>query len=347
MGKVFKRGGKVRLQNGKAAKDTSGVDCPCCGATPTHIQAKECDDDTAADLWFEYNGDDGTIVTDTALGDATPLPFYFSIGGVCYYVEANNTKSDTPGTLASGYTEQLECCCTAPVTEIWVFRWTARYDCTGGWTGPTQSSRACEATGEAIRRWYKTAVDSEGCDYEFVQTGPCCLDEMDPPDWPDDPSLPDGSTCCSVIPPCDNYCQQTSCDTERLYYDCPINTRTEIEAVTTCGGKTVYYAYLDGGGCSGGNCEWSITNGDTTGFLPDVRIQFHCHNSCTGGGAYQRRVQGTVEYSPGTDCDGQSADFVCGDITELIVSMHDPKILNLYRSPDTTVVGTLWYSSTC
>ena len=97
--RILDADGNVRLSDGVG-------DACCCDEDNNYIQAKLCEDDSDADLWFVYN-DDGTI--NTTDGPNTALPYHFELLGEHYYVNEDCNISATPGTLASGYTTTEYC----------------------------------------------------------------------------------------------------------------------------------------------------------------------------------------------------------------------------------------------
>lgn len=223
--------------------DLPTIDCN--GVAPTHIQAYDCADDSAEDLWFVLNLD-GTIVTTER--DDQVLPYYFSIGANCYYVKTDNNSSDTPGTLASGYTEEDDCCCAG---TAWYFTWRAVYSCaTESWTGPTQTTRDCDfATDVYENFWRKIESTEDGCTFEYTYIGECCDDPGTPPDWPTAPELPTTISCCD----------EAGCGD----YECPAGT-TFIEDYCPCPAILTWDLSVGGGGAS------CLCSGETFSLLFDV-----------------------------------------------------------------------------
>jgi hypothetical protein len=339
--------GKASLgETGKAIIDDGDAEC-CCGESDAgYIQAQMCSTGEAIDLWFVQN-EDGTIETSEGTKE---LPFYF-FENQCNIVPRDGATSAGPETLADDYLI-LESCCCEDDDIVWVFKWTAYYNCnTETWTGPTQDTRDCQNEADVTPGWQKVSVDANGCNYEYYETGYCCFDEEDPPAWPPSPPLTFiQDTCGCPAPPCDNYCESggnSACGTERGYYDCPIFATWEIYATEGCGGKEGG-GLLDGGGCAGSLCTWNQIPVD-----PDAAtatIQFFCDttSNCPVAGN-QLKVLVTISYDPGTTCDGQTADFTCGDIIVAVGAMHGVRTFPLYRSgtSGTTEIGTVTYFFVC
>jgi hypothetical protein len=321
--------------------DAAGDAC-CCG--PQYVQAQMCATGELIDLWFVLN-EDGTI--ETIFGDK-PLPFYF-FENQCNYVPRNPTTSGTPGDIADDIVELDNCCCEDD-DVVWVFVWTASYNCnTEEWTGPTQDTRSCEDVTTFTEGWKKVSVDATNCYYTFTEAGFCCVDPEDPPDWPPTPTVTSIQDTCDCPDPCDNYCLaggNTDCGTERAYYDCPIFAHWVLYAAEGCAGKEGS-GLLDGGGCLGGSCAWNQVAVDPD--AADVLVQFTCDTSsnCPLAGA-NLKAEVVVEY-PGLSCDGRTADFACSDNRVPIGAMHGIHTFPLYRTgtSGTTEIGTVTFYLVC
>ncbi len=154
--KILDAFGNVQLSDG------AGDDC-CCSDLGDYIQARKCRDQSNADLWILY--DDITV------------PYYFHKSSVCYFMDDDCPRSDTPGTILTGQTEIASCgvspCDCTDCPDETPGQYTVTFACNTSYKGVgTLNGTYClTRTGESSCTWQAVATGATIERYPFVGCG--------------------------------------------------------------------------------------------------------------------------------------------------------------------------------